>query len=57
MKRYEVTRHQMGGDFSRNHPVYWFLSGVASKRVNACVGLYGGQCQVTSYNLFSAHPL
>jgi hypothetical protein len=43
MKRYEVRRHLMNSDFPRNHPVYWFLSGVASKRVNACVGLSGGK--------------
>jgi len=36
-----VTRHLMHGDFSRYHPLHWYLSGVRTMRVNACPGLYG----------------
>ena len=31
----------MHGDFSRYHPLHWYLSGVRTMRVNACPGLYG----------------
>ena len=47
MKRYEVRRHLMHSDLPRTHPLYWFLSGVASKRVNACVGLSGSKVKRT----------
>ena len=47
MKRWEVTYQLMDSDFPRNHPVYYCLSGVPSKRVNACLGLYGGPAKRT----------
>ncbi len=37
----------MDSDLPRTHPLDWFLSGVASKRVNACVGLSGGKGKPT----------
>ena len=47
MKRWEVTYQLMDSDFPRNHPVYYCLSGVPSKRVNACLGLYEGNAKRT----------
>ena len=47
MKRWEVTRHLVEGDFPWIHPRYWCLSVVRTMWVNACPGLYGsmpGQC-------------
>jgi hypothetical protein len=41
MKRYEVTRHLMDGDFFRNHPLYLCLLSVLSTWVYAfwdCMG-------------------
>ncbi len=47
MKRWEVTYQLMDGDFPRNHPVYWCVSGVPSRQIDACLGLYGGNAKRT----------